>query len=140
MEKATEARALGEDMCALCSKHVIADAQTQEKLRRLAQRVIEAMTPQEVWLFGPFAYGDWHEFSDVDLLMVVPAEGRLIDRDLTLSEVNDTELHVEALIYTPEQYAEMARGQTHSLVALLDECAEYEPKLEKLGDPRRRLA
>jgi hypothetical protein len=114
-------------MCLLCTNGIIEDRRIEEKLRRVVHRVIEAMAPQEVWLFGSFARGDWHELSDVDLLIVAEVEGRFIDRDLMLSDINDTGLPVQAVIYTPQEYEELvAAGQSFVMGALEDGVKLYE--------------
>jgi predicted nucleotidyltransferase len=114
-------------MCLLCHNGIIEDRRIEEKLRRVLHRVIEAMAPQEVWLFGSFARGDWHELSDVDLLIVAEVEGRFIDRDLMLSDINDTGLPVQAVIYTPEEYRELvAAEQSFVMGALEDGVKLYE--------------
>jgi uncharacterized protein len=43
-----------------------------EKLRILLDRIIPALKPEAVYLFGSRARGDFHEDSDYDLLVIVP--------------------------------------------------------------------
>ncbi len=43
-----------------------------EKLRILLDRIIPALKPEAVYLFGSRARGDCHEDSDYDLLVIVP--------------------------------------------------------------------
>jgi predicted nucleotidyltransferase len=46
-------------------------------IRRFARRIAEKFHPEKVILFGSFAYGMPHEWSDVDLLVVMPAREEL---------------------------------------------------------------
>lgn len=41
-------------------------------IRPLMQSLVERFRPQKVILFGSYAYGEPHEGSDLDLLVVVP--------------------------------------------------------------------
>ncbi|WP_448207890.1 nucleotidyltransferase domain-containing protein [Azospirillum sp. sgz302134] len=47
-------------------------AVVDEKLKTLLDRIVPAMNPEAVYLFGSRARGDFHEDSDYDLLVVVP--------------------------------------------------------------------
>ena len=46
-------------------------------IRRFARRIAEHFDPDTIILFGSFAYGTPHEWSDVDLLVVMPAREEL---------------------------------------------------------------
>lgn len=41
-------------------------------IRRFAQRIAERFDPEQIILFGSFAYGTAHKDSDVDFLVVMP--------------------------------------------------------------------
>jgi predicted nucleotidyltransferase len=41
-------------------------------IRRFARRIAERFAPEKIILFGSFAYGVPHQYSDVDLLVVMP--------------------------------------------------------------------
>src|SRR5438132_1689243 len=42
-------------------------------IRRLARQIAERFQPDKIILFGSYAYGQPHEHSDVDLMVVMPA-------------------------------------------------------------------
>jgi predicted nucleotidyltransferase len=44
-------------------------------LQEALERLVAALEPEEVWLFGSWARGEARPDSDVDLLVVVPYEG-----------------------------------------------------------------
>jgi predicted nucleotidyltransferase len=46
-------------------------------IRRFARRIAERFNPEKIVLFGSFAYGTPHEYSDVDLLVVMSAREEL---------------------------------------------------------------
>lgn len=41
-------------------------------LRTVTQRLVAEFQPEQVWLFGSHAWGQPHDDSDVDLLVIVP--------------------------------------------------------------------
>ena len=43
-------------------------------IRRYALQIAEKFDPEKIILFGSYAYGEPHEWSDVDILVVMPAQ------------------------------------------------------------------
>jgi predicted nucleotidyltransferase len=46
-------------------------------IRRFARRVVEHFQPDKIILFGSYAYGQPHDDSDVDILVVMPTRNQL---------------------------------------------------------------
>ena len=46
-------------------------------IRRYARQIAERFQPDKIILFGSYAYGQPHEDSDVDILVVMPARNEL---------------------------------------------------------------
>src|SRR5712691_5008956 len=46
-------------------------------IRRFARQVAERFHPEKIILFGSYAYGQPHEDSDVDILVIMPARNRI---------------------------------------------------------------
>src|SRR5262252_225389 len=46
-------------------------------IRRYARQIAERFHPEKIILFGSYAYGQPHEDSDVDLLVIMPARNQL---------------------------------------------------------------
>ncbi|RME89900.1 MAG: nucleotidyltransferase domain-containing protein [Anaerolineae bacterium] len=46
------------------------------EIRALAERIAEKFRPEKIILFGSYAYGTPTPDSDVDLLVIMPFEGR----------------------------------------------------------------
>ena len=108
-------------MCRLCDEELIEDADIQARIRRLVHRLIDAYDAHEVWLFGSFAYGDYHELSDVDLMIVADDDRRFIDRPLTAFEVNDSGMEIQPLVYTPAEYEDMRAREWPFLMQILED-------------------
>lgn len=50
----------------------IQKAVTLKDIQKIVQQIVERFHPRKVILFGSYAYGQPHEGSDLDLLVVVP--------------------------------------------------------------------
>src|SRR5207244_10609407 len=46
-------------------------------IRRYARQIVKYFRPEKIILFGSYAYGQPHEDSDVDLLVVMPAANEI---------------------------------------------------------------
>ncbi|MBI5036148.1 nucleotidyltransferase domain-containing protein [Candidatus Micrarchaeota archaeon] len=85
-------------------KAVVGDKGIDSKIRRIIGNIKARMAPEKILLFGSFARGDYHEKSDVDLVVVADFKERFFERIGKVLECNDTDLVVEALAYTPEEF------------------------------------
>jgi uncharacterized protein len=47
-----------------------------DEIRQFSDRIVEEFQPERIILFGSYAYGQPDEDSDVDLLVILPYEGR----------------------------------------------------------------
>ena len=48
----------------------------QDRIRDVSERIAQQFAPDRIILFGFYAYGSPNEGSDVDLLVVLPFEGK----------------------------------------------------------------
>jgi predicted nucleotidyltransferase len=71
-------------------------------IRRFARRIAAQFDPETIILFGSFAYGKPHEWSDVDLLVVMPAYNE-INQAIRIKMAFDREFPLDVLVYTPER-------------------------------------
>ena len=79
---------------------------TQDILDTVPRRLVEALRPQRIYLFGSHAYGAPNPHSDLDLLVVVPeSDERPLDLDLRAREaIGDVGCAVDVLVYTAERF------------------------------------
>jgi len=92
----------------------------ERELRRIAQS-LEALHPQKVILFGSCARGDFHEGSDIDLMVVMETDERFLDRIGRVQEVIDSSLPVQAVVYTPAEFEEMLRRRNSFVTQAAEE-------------------
>ncbi|MEW5717401.1 MAG: nucleotidyltransferase domain-containing protein [Chloroflexota bacterium] len=60
---------------------------TEEKIRQAAQKIVDAVHPEKIILFGSYAYGNPNDDSDVDLFVVMESDQRIRERAMELSEI-----------------------------------------------------
>lgn len=85
------------------------------EISRLIKKIKAEVKPRKILLFGSYARGDYHEKSDVDLLVVGDFKERFFDRIGRILDCNDTSLGLDALAYTPQEFEKM-RKQRNPLV------------------------
>jgi uncharacterized protein len=79
---------------------------TAVELDSLVQRIVRALKPEQVILFGSYAYGSPSPDSDVDLLIVWDTEARPVDRYVAVSSLLvPRPFPLDILVKTPEEIA-----------------------------------
>jgi len=87
------------------------DISRSEKLFNRINRFVDKLTSRinikKVYLFGSVARNDYNEGSDIDLAIIGDFKERFLDRSDKILEM--TELPIEALCYTEQEFEEMIR-------------------------------
>ena len=86
--------------------------QRRKQIRILCDAIVREFHPEKIVLFGSYAYGDAHQDSDVDLVVVMPFEGSPFRQAARiLSHVVRTVgvLPMDLLVRRPEQVRERMR-------------------------------
>jgi uncharacterized protein len=84
--------------------------------------LVRSLSPERIVLFGSFARGDQNRASDLDLVVIASSDLPFCDRigrAIAVCYDASTRLAVEALVYTPEEWARM-RAAGSSFVALVE--------------------
>nr|WP_303716669.1 nucleotidyltransferase domain-containing protein [Methanoculleus marisnigri] len=79
-----------------------------EQVRDLAREIRARRHVSTIILYGSFSRGDFHEGSDVDLIVVGDFRERFHKRAAAILDL--TELPVEPICYTEEEFAELVRS------------------------------
>jgi predicted nucleotidyltransferase len=91
----------------------------RRRIRVLADDLRSRFGASLVLLFGSLARGDVHEGSDIDLIVVGDFAGRFHERPGLVLELTD--LPVEALCYTADEFARMLADENPFILAALEE-------------------
>src|SRR5437762_12725126 len=70
-------------------------------IRDFARRIAERFDPEKIILFGSYAYGEPHEDSDVDLLVIMPARNQM-DQAVRIRLTIPVSFPLDLLVRTPE--------------------------------------
>jgi predicted nucleotidyltransferase len=82
-----------------------------QKIYELRDKIVQQFHPQKVILFGSYAYGTPTEDSDVDILVIMPFEGRSVHKSAEIATITKPHFPVDILVRTPEQIqARLALG------------------------------
>ncbi|MCL5103132.1 MAG: nucleotidyltransferase domain-containing protein [Armatimonadetes bacterium] len=84
-----------------------------ESIKELSRRIVEEYRPERVVLFGSYAHGTPTVDSDVDLLIIMPFEGKSVYKSVEMRLKLRPLFPVDLIIRTPEsvkQRLEMGDG------------------------------
>lgn len=76
---------------------------------QFSDRIAEAFHPDKIILFGSYAYGQPDEDSDVDLLVIMPHEGRSQDARRAIRRQATAPFANDVLVRTPDDVARRYR-------------------------------
>jgi predicted nucleotidyltransferase len=77
---------------------------TDELLADITRRIVERFHPEKVILFGSYAYGKPHLYSDVDLFVIMESDEGIFERIRQVDEVARVPfLPMDVIVRTPEE-------------------------------------
>lgn len=68
----------------------------------LSERIAHEFDPERIILFGSYAYGTPKEYSDVDLLVIMPFEGNSFDQATKILERVHPGYYVDVIVRSPD--------------------------------------
>jgi predicted nucleotidyltransferase len=81
----------------------------RDKIKHLCRQIVREFQPEKIILFGSQAYGNPNEDSDVDLLVVLPFEGRRTEQGIKIRKRVKSSLPIDLLVRTPREISEGLR-------------------------------
>lgn len=73
-------------------------------INMIVQRIAERFDPEQIILFGSYAYGKPHQYSDVDLLVVMKTKERPLAKQLEISRaLSPHPFGLDILVYAPRE-------------------------------------
>ncbi len=95
---------------------------TVVEIQNLCRQIVENFNPQKIILFGSHAYGKPNEDSDVDLLIVLPFNGRHAEQSVRIRRRIKSSIPLDLLVRTPKEISEKLQN---SLIILTAHPVEY---------------
>ncbi|MDP2754551.1 MAG: nucleotidyltransferase domain-containing protein [Nitrospirota bacterium] len=104
-------------MYKLCRVDIERSKELINEIKAFATRLKKILPVREVYLYGSFAKGEIHEGSDIDLLIIGDFRERFFDR---IGKILDlTDLPIEPLVYTVEEFEEFKKSQNPFIMEVL---------------------
>ena len=94
---------------------------TDNDISEFTRRVAEEFNPEKIILFGSHARGAAHEYSDVDMLVVMPFEGKWLDKSLEILNRLDPDFSIDLITRRPEEVERRYREHDPLIRAAVDE-------------------
>lgn len=76
------------------------------EIKQISEQIAREFKPEKIILFGSYAYGIPREGSDIDLMVIMPFEGRHRPQTAKIHERLDTWLPLDLLVRRPEEISE----------------------------------
>ena len=119
-------------MSEICWPDNLINRKTNNLVKRFLNLIIKKFNLKKIIVFGSFARGDYHKGSDLDLVIVGEFKERFIDRIGKIIELNDSDLVIEAMVYTEEEFQKMIQERRPFIEQVLEEgIVVYEKKENK---------
>lgn len=81
-------------------------ALVEQKLKAITEKIVKEYQPEKIILFGSWAWGEPHEWSDIDLLIVKRTDTPRLTRERELGALLYPRMFpIDVLVYTPEELA-----------------------------------
>ncbi|MHA1799066.1 MAG: nucleotidyltransferase domain-containing protein [Candidatus Helarchaeota archaeon] len=106
----------------LCQIDLNAREEIYLKIQDFANFLKKKLEISKIYLFGSFAKGNIHEGSDIDLIIIGNFKERFVERIGMILELTD--LPIEPLVYTEEEFKEMLEGNNFFLKNILSHAKE----------------
>lgn len=80
---------------------------TQKVIDEVVRRIVQAVDPDKIILFGSYAYGKPSKDSDLDILVVMPSDKPRWKRSIPIySALQGLIFPKDVIVYTPEEVEE----------------------------------
>ena len=108
-------------MSELCWPDNFINRKSNKIVKRFINLIIKKFNLKKIIIFGSFARGDYHKGSDLDLVIVGEFKERFIDRIGKIIELNDSDLEIDVMVYTEEEFQKMIKERRPFIEQALEE-------------------
>ncbi len=108
-------------MSELCWPDNFINRKANKIVKRFINLVVKKFNLKKIIIFGSFARGDYHKVSDLDLIIVGEFKERFIDRIGKIIELNDSDLEIDVMVYTEEEFQKMIKERRPFIEQVLEE-------------------
>lgn len=109
-------------MCKICSEdYSLGRDDIKEKLKAFLHTIVNQFNIERIILFGSYARGDFHENSDIDLIIVGIFKERFFDRIGKILDLVPNDLNIEPFVYTNEEFEKMRENGNPFIITAVSE-------------------
>ena len=109
---------------------------TPALIEEMVKRIVNAVHPDQIVLFGSYAYGIPHEDSDIDILVIMETDRPRHKRSVILNQVlAGLIIPKDLLVYTPEEVAEWKDVPQAFITQILTKGVILYDKNKRRSDP-----
>ena len=90
-------------------------------VKKFINLIVKKFNLKKIIIFGSFARGDYHKGSDLDLIIVGEFKERFIDRIGKIIELNKSDLEIDVMVYTEEEFQKMIKERRPFIEQALEE-------------------
>lgn len=109
-------------MCKICSEDCsLSRNDIRGSLKDFLHAIINKFNIEKIFLFGSHARGDFHEYSDIDLIIVGDFKERFFDRIGKILDLVPYDLNIEPLVYTKEEFEQMRENENPFIITAVSE-------------------
>lgn len=76
----------------------------ESELRNITNSIVKYYNPEKIILFGSYAYGKPNESSDIDLLLIMPFEGKSSMKSLEIWKKIKPDISIDLIVKKPEDF------------------------------------
>ena len=79
----------------------------EQQIKEITDKIVQEYKPEKIILFGSLVWGEPHEDSDIDLLVVKETNKPRIERQREVKDIiNFSQMPVDVLVHTPNELEE----------------------------------
>jgi predicted nucleotidyltransferase len=109
---------------------------TPALVQEMVKRIIDAVDPDQIVLFGSYAYGIPHKESDIDILVIMETDRPRHKRSVALYRaLAGLFIPKDLLVYTPEEVAEWKDVPQAFITQIVKKGVILYDKNKKRSDP-----
>lgn len=87
----------------------------EKEIRAITDKIVREYQPEKIILFGSWAWGEPHEWSDADLLVVKRSDKPRMEREREVKKLlPPLDIALDILVYTPAEL-EKSINENHNL-------------------------
>lgn len=81
----------------------------RDELDHFVHVISSTMNPERIIVFGSLAKGEVHEWSDLDLVLIVESDLPFLQRRRAILERASPRVSMDLFVYTPDEWQEVMR-------------------------------